>query len=145
MDTADQVAADVFSTALEGGIGYWSLATEIEYDPNAADEDVIYLSVKLHEVEEDEEKIDAEDCIITQSIYGSNCYQTEGHTVTRDDVKRAIREIAFKKAGEVEYMSRSLPALCRTLVFDPEDADYDSCVADEIIQYAALGGRIVYG
>lgn len=138
-----QAAQDVFVTALEGGIGYWSLATEIEYQQDT--DDVVYLSVKLHEYEDDPAKQNETDAVVQTTWMGSNYYKLEGHTVTVEDVGRAISEIAFMKAVDLpKYMSKGLPATCRTLVFDPDEADYDSCVADEIIQYAALGA-VVYG
>jgi hypothetical protein len=137
---ANQVAADVLATALEGGVGYWSLATDIKYDETT--EDVVYLGVTLHEAEDDDEKIDAGDCILHQTIYGNNYYRAEGHTITLEDVKDAINRIAFET---VKYASdRYMKALCRSLIFNPEEADYDSDDADRIVQVAALG-EVIYG
>lgn len=141
MRNADTTAADVLATALEGGIGYWSLASEIVYDNS---EDVTYLGVTLHEYEDDESKHNENDCIVQQTIFGNNYYQLAGHAITLADVKAAINRIAFDTAREIEYLGMTTRCVCRDLLFNPDEADFDSSDADEIIQVACFG-KVVYG
>lgn len=143
LSLSEQKAADVLGTALEGGVGYWSLADEIEYAPG---DDVIYLSVVLHEAADAEEidDDDLENVIEQKGIWGSSFYRKQGHKVTLFDVKRALREIAF---GDVKYASDDhIKRVAREIIFatDPLDVDYDSDDADRIVQVAALGS-VIYG
>lgn len=131
----DQLAADILTTAVEGGSGYWSCVSDIERA-----EDLTVISVKVHEeADADEPAIQGHQQF---GIYGSlpsGDYKVEGVAVTYVDMIAAMKRIA---ASEVDQISREI-AFERMLV-SPEDADYDADDADVVLQVAVLG-EVVYG
>lgn len=113
--------ADVLTTALEGGIGYWSQASEIQRDA-----DLRVLSVKL------QPECDPDDF--------------EPRTVTPADVDRGIGLIL---AGTVKVRGdilESVRADVRELIEGEEipGGNIDADGADVIVQ-AAMFGEIVFG
>lgn len=53
----------------------------------------------------------------------------------------AIRKIA---KGDVKHTSKTCIEECQNVLFRPEEADFDCCTADEVVQVAVLG-EVVYG
>jgi len=107
----------LFVTALEGGIGYWSVCTEYHWSfDGEQDLDGFYADVE--ETEEDApvvRRIDAA-CILRGLLY----FAQPG------DGYRRVRNVA------------------RAILMGDDEADYDAEVADCIVQ-AGLFGEVVYG
>jgi hypothetical protein len=120
MTTArDQLLLDIFNTALEGGIGYWSQCSEyhwwkVEGDYDGPDVKGFYATI--HDEDEDTFRIDR-----TVVAKGLNLAATEW----RDKL----------------YWSSDKPPL---VVTDDTDWDYDAGDADMIVQLG-LFGDVVYG
>lgn len=109
----------VFVTALEGGIGYWSCATEYHWSlPDGEDDlDGFYADVEETETDEDDaptHRIDAA-CILRGLQFFAQPGQGYKH----------VRQVA-------------------RAVLMGEDVDYDAGDADCIVQ-AGLFGEVVYG
>lgn len=119
MSKADQMAADVLSTAVEGGTNYWAAVSKIERDEAGE-----YLSVSYHEMNDD-----------------CDGYKEDGVKVDLAMVKAAMRKIAFE---DVKHVGAGMKARAKQLVFASDEADYDASDADIIVQVAVLG-EVVYG
>lgn len=75
--------------------------------------------------------------------YGSFEVERNPHTITHEDVMRAVRKIASKD-GE-ELVNSSVRSECQALVFKGADAaDFDANKADVVLQIAAFG-KVIYG
>ena len=112
----------VFTTALEGGIGYWSCATEYHWSlPGtdfAYDFDGFYAVIEETECDEDTppvHRIDAA-CILRGLLH----FAQPGNGYTH------VRQVA------------------RALLLGDDEVDYDAEVADCIVQ-AGLFGEVIYG
>lgn len=110
----------VFVTALEGGIGYWSVCTKYHWSLPDGEDDVegFYADVEETETDEDDaptHRIDAA-CILRGLLY-------------------------FAQPGQ-GY--RHVHSVARAVLFGDEDVDYDADDADAIVQ-AGLFGEVVYG
>lgn len=121
----EQALADVFTTALEGGIGYWSVCTRYKWyvgpdadlDKQAAD------FIAVIEVTEDD---DAPTYVIDAGVIARGIRRAYDYYKGSDGqpyIARALRDLNFGKWDEV---------------------DYDSTVADVIVQFGLLG-ELVYG
>lgn len=110
----DQFCADVLSTALEGGIGYWSGADNIvrHYDQNGHG-DFRYVSADLYDAEEGE-------------LLGNVQYDT-----IRKGIERILR-------GEVKCNS-SITGYVLRGVADNDAGQIDADAADAIVQAGLLG------
>ncbi len=108
----------LFTTALEGGIGYWSCATEYHWSlPDGGDDlDGFYATVE--ETEEDEP--------VTHRI----------------DAACILRGLQFFAQPGQGY--RHVHSVARAVLFGDDDLDYDADDADAIVQ-AGLFGEVVYG
>lgn len=122
---AERICADVLTTALEGGIGYWSQAARMV---RAADGS--HVAVVLHPEEPGD---------------------FEPKRVELADVLRALELAA---TGDVRYVSERVERTARALLTysklayaagaDDQAPDYDAGDADAIVQVAAFG-EVVYG
>jgi len=120
-----QLLCDIFTTALEGGIGYWSAAEEYHWRLDVPDETPFDESQDLdgfYAVIEDLEdgkvyRIDAD--VIRMGIG----YIADGIAQVRSDIRATVL------------------LLDRT---NGEEGDYDAETADCIVQ-AGLFGEVVYG
>lgn len=121
-----QFLADVLTTAVEGGIGYWSAVSEYRWDL----EDPADTSVVVHEYDDD------------LGINGD--YKEEGVRVDLDLIAKGIgilkRSGGVGSAFQSDYWKQFLLA-DRT---NGEDGDYDAGTADCIVQ-AGMFGEVVYG
>lgn len=117
---------DVLGTALEGGIGYWSAASEIHRVGDYPHGDWQYSAVTLFEVGDGD---------TTCSVTNADC---EGHRVDLDSVARGIA--ALLAPGRT-YRHRVLLAHANR---HNDAGDIDADIADDIVQCAALGS-LVYG
>ena len=122
----DQSAADLLTTAVEGGTNYWAAVSDIKRDA-----DLNVLSVKFHE--EDYYK----GTLFTP--YGQ--YDEVGRSVDLNAIKNAVERILTEK---IEFVgSRFIEELDRLRV-DPEDVSWDADTADVVVQ-VAIFGKVVYG
>jgi hypothetical protein len=130
----DQTAADVLTTAVEGGINYWSCVSAIERDA-----DLNIIAVTIHEVVPDPED-EAEPTFHTGG-YFPEFYKRDGVRITLTEIKRAMRKIADGKVGVHSARFATVTSLVR---HGTDDTDFDANDADDITQVAVLGA-LVYG
>lgn len=129
----DKAYAGVFTTALEGGIGYWSVCEEYRWmRPDLTAEErrdgsvdeiqdtVGFRAVVIAEGEEEEFLIDRK--VIAHGV-GKAWEMVKDGTIANEYHSRAIRDLKFGKWDEL---------------------DYDADTADLIVQ-AGLFDEIVYG
>ena len=116
----DRTCHDVLTTALEGGIGYWSRATRIDRD-----DDLNVTSATIIDVERGVD------------VDGVIDYTYE---LTPAVVRKGLAWVLT--SGQVH--NRYHVAAVRDLIFDPDNADHDADTADMIVQ-AGLFDRLVYG
>jgi hypothetical protein len=119
-----QLFFDLFVTALEGGIGYWSECSE--YKPFVGDSDVEnvkdFVAVIINTVEDDER------------------YEGGEHRIDRNVVARGYGLATSKWRDQLNWSSSKPP-----VVVGPEtDWDFDASDADMIVQLG-LFGDVVYG
>lgn len=111
----------VFTTALEGGIGYWSACSRYKWgvtDPADPTGKRLVEALDFIAVIEETEDDDAPTYVIDRSV-----------------IARGIRE-AKKRGGWAEYHARAL----NDLTFGKwDDLDYDSDTADLIVQMGLFG------
>ncbi|MFD4858373.1 hypothetical protein [Streptomyces atratus] len=114
---SDKILQDIFHTALEGGIGYWSTCSEYKWENLAPSE--VYAVVHDSEDEDKEYRITIE--TIRQGL----------RKIVSDEVKYNLGE-----DGAVQQLAIG--------ILTEEDYDYDAGDADNIVQ-AGLFGELVYG
>lgn len=123
--TSNQMLFDVFVTALEGGIGYWSQASVYHWSKGAVVEDDVPREIEdlegffavIHDVEDDDKE----------------------YRVDRDVIKKGIAWLKKNPLGSSYHRVAVLD-----LASGNEDVDYDADTADAIVQ-AGLFEEIVYG
>ena len=117
----EQMEWDLLISAVEGGIGYWSTCHSYRW----RDDDGVDCAPSVVVVPDDEDPI----------------------VVTAADIAKAVRQIVkSKQDGEpIKFVSEDTYRAILDAVRDPENADNDAGVADQVFQLAALGGEIVYG
>lgn len=116
-----QLCADVLTTAVEGGINYWSSVSRYRWGPKDVDDSVTppFAEVTLHD-QEDEDK---------------------AYTLDQDGIRRAFARLA---EGPVQWLADETRARYVAAFADPEGADLDAGDADAIVQ-TALFGEVRYG
>jgi hypothetical protein len=116
----DQLLHDTFVTALEGGIGYWSMCAKYHWSVDTATPDLVGFHADIVDYEDD----DAE------------------YRIDRDTIYRGLALIA---AGTVAVSPR-LARMIAIAFGDPEtpQVDIDANVADVIVQ-AGLFREVAYG
>ncbi|MES2155987.1 MAG: hypothetical protein V4510_12710 [bacterium] len=112
----DVFLQDLFTTALEGGIGYWSQAETYHW----SDEDPTSFYADIIDNEDDNESYHIDRAVIVRGL--ALCL--EGCKYGPEGRPRADLMLAAATNGE--------------------DGDYDSDVADCVVQ-AGLFGEVVYG
>lgn len=155
-----EMLADVITTALEGGVGYWSQASVYRWwSPTLEGGSAVHRDGEanayavLHEIEGGAEHPCTE-CDGTGTISPVEegredgdceaCYGTGGAPllVTVEKVAEAIQRILDPEGGirlASDYVGRI--AIANR---DPEEADLDAGDCDAIVQVAVLG-EVVYG
>lgn len=155
----EQFLGDVLTTALEGGIGYWSLAADI-----VRDEDLTVRSVKLfvsegcHLCKEDDRPATEQEIVDAYTDDGKNrdpqfhdygyfgavILGCKGHEVTRDTIAHGFTVVSDRE----KYADIHLHSDYRTTYVqasrDPEESDLDAGDADNILQ-AGLFEDVVFG
>lgn len=128
MTPAEKIAAGVLTTALEGGIGYWSQAGRIVRRPThdqAGELDALIVAVVLWPEEEPDEfkptRLELPDVARGLRLVAGGTIANTTHTETARGILRELKSAAR----------------------EPE-TDYDADDADVIVQAAAFG-ELVYG
>lgn len=117
-------AGDVLTTALEGGIGYWSRADKI-----VRDADLTVQSVRLH----DAESSDPDEQEFPPTV------------VTREMVKAAWRKVADAvAAGDPPFCAEYVNQMSDNTAEPGDAGGVDAGVSDCIVQIALLG-KVVFG
>jgi len=114
----DQFLGDIMTTALEGGIGYWSACSKVKRL-----EDLTIVSCLIHEITDDESD-----------------YEEKGVPLTLKDIGRGLQLLL---SGYVGVNSTVLGYISRG-VAEQDAGHIDADAADAIVQ-AALLGDIKYG
>lgn len=124
----DEMYHGVFVTALEGGIGYWSVAEDYRWSTgDGQTEDHKGFRAVIRETTDEEEGPEL--------------------VVDRRVVARGLRALAAHKVtwgGRPMSPESRWPSLAKGWLRDPANADIDADAADNIIQ-AGLFGDIRYG
>jgi hypothetical protein len=128
-DITLQEAGDVMTTALEGGIGYWSAAADIVRDP-----ELTCVSYKLYDAEYPSDSPES----LKEATF-------QPAVVTRQMVKDAWAKICDDvNAGNPPFCQSYLRQMHEDAA-DPGDAGMvDAGVSDCIVQIAILG-EVVFG
>ena len=113
-----QTLHGLFTTALEGGIGYWSVASAYHWRlPNGEDDlDGFYADVEETEVRD-----------------------PVAHRIDADTILCGLRYFAQPGDGY-----RRVRAVARAILLGDDEVDYDADDADAIVQ-AGLFNEVVYG
>ena len=120
-----QFLFDVFVTALEGGIGYWSRASQYHIWKNrdTCEEDLNGFYAVIHEWDEDAAK-----------------YETESHKIDIATIQKGIRKIVN---DEVE-LADTLIHIIKQANRKNDAGEIDSDLADCVVQIG-LFDRLIYG
>jgi hypothetical protein len=110
----------LFSTALEGGIGYWSVCTKYHWSLPDGEDDVEGFYADVEETETDED-------------------DAPTHRIDAQTIVRGL--LYFAQPGEGYKHVRQV---ARAVLMGDDDLDYDALDADCIVQ-AGLFGEVVYG
>lgn len=116
--TTDQMYFDIFTTALEGGIGYWSECSRYRWQNQDGTENVKGFEAVVTEFDE-----------------------TNALTINRAVISKGVR--MYLSSDEIKYLHRN-PSMTKFLRTRGEDGDFDAGNADIIVQIA-LFGEVVYG
>lgn len=114
----DRALNSVFTTALEGGIGYWATATRYRWSIG------------------DEAMTEARDFIAV--VQDTEVEDGTEYVIDRAVIARGIRK-AYAHGGWNEYQGRAL----RDLNFGKwDDVDYDAITADLVVQFGLFGSEL---
>lgn len=123
MGHREQAYADIFVTAIEGGIGYWSTCSEYRWrKPGTEEQDLAGFRAVVLEMDDD----DAQDMTIDLRVI-------------KKGVRRFVQE--YEGAVNMPYFHRAATCL-RLGKWD--DLDVDADIADAIVQFG-LFSKVVYG
>lgn len=149
-----QFLFNVFVTALEGGIGYWSLATRyhIWKDGEEGVEDVDNFQAIVHEItdEDDEDTIHKPD---RWGILDGDYYRAFPLVIDAKVIEKGVKLFDWYVQGIVDEHGKQVPLdqikpFPRDHYFwqfveanrtNGDSGDYDSSVADCIVQMALFG------
>jgi hypothetical protein len=116
-EVSDELCASILSTAIEGGIGYWSqVEPETRYD---ASHPLYYKSAKIHEFGDSDEE---------QSV----------HEVDYDKIREALKVIITSP----DFNQTKQDAI--RAITEHDGGHFDANSADVVIQVACFG-ETVYG
>jgi hypothetical protein len=118
----DELLADLFTTALEGGIGYWSSCSEYHWSTDGQADLRGFFAVVT------DSTVEVEDDPPT-------------HRIDRDTIVKGYGLATTTWRNKVFWSSGEKPPL---VITDDTDWDYDAGDADAIVQLG-LFGEVVYG
>jgi hypothetical protein len=111
----DQECWDLLTTAVEGGIGYWSVVVDSERAPDLS---WVWVDLKIEDYESEED----------DTVY----------RVDADKIRAAFTEIYAKQSIRSDLLDQMSEAI------GDEMGAVDADVADCVVQWACFGG-LVYG
>jgi hypothetical protein len=117
-DVSKQMLWYLFVTALEGGIGYWSVCSKYHWRTEGGEDDLDGFYADVEETEED---------------------APVAHRIDADTILRGL--VHFAQPGD-GY--RHVREVARAILMGDDEVDYDADDADAIVQ-AGLFGEVVYG
>ncbi len=125
-DQRKQFLFDVMVTAAEGGIGYWSQLSTYHWQRGGRD-DLDGFHMVVHERDEQ----------------GSgDAFAEKGRRVDADAIARGLRLFGqYWQDTSKDLYAHQLIAADAT---NGQDGDYDSDLADQVVQFAIFG-EIIYG
>ena len=120
----DQMYADIFTTAIEGGVNYWASVLSYKWTLPNSEQDLVGFRAVVIDQEED---------------------GAEPQTIDRAVIVRGVREMSAMKFNPGSQAARCSKN-CTALSFgrNLDDLDFDADDADMIVQ-AGLFGEVVYG
>jgi hypothetical protein len=116
-----QALLDVFVTALEGGIGYWSVCRRYRWA-----------------LPDGEEDLDGFHAVIEETESGDDVPPV--HRIDAAVILRGLLLLAAPGEGYSHFR-----AVARALLAGDDEVDYDAEVADAVVQAGLFDGQIVYG
>ena len=139
----DQYLIDVFTTALEGGIGYWSYA--LTYHWSNADGTDDYKGFYADIVVPMDDMPDGDYHVATEMVD----LPLAGPTLcARMRIDRTVIARGWKLGATTEVVVGTYYWQCDDrpplVITDDTEWDFDACDADAIVQYG-LFGEVVYG
>lgn len=135
----DELYHQLFTTALEGGIGYWSVATSYHWQDKSTPvdkngyhtgEDLKGFYADIIEFSENEDDYEAP--------------ENPRYRVDRSVIARGLRLIADKK-HDIKYLGTDIRKRLARMYWDADDADYDAGDADIIVQVGLFRDEVRYG
>ena len=133
----DEFLAGIITTAVEGGIGYWSLVTQYHFKYSSEEDGFLnFAEVTVHE----EADSDYEGPTIRGGI--DSRYKKEGVHVTMEKVLAVLRRIC--DPAETMSLHKDYRDGIRSAVMQADCGMLDSSDCDNIIQLVVLND-IVYG
>lgn len=137
---------DVFTTALEGGIGYWSQCSDYHIW-KAGDEltpDIHGFYAVIHPTEETTDDTGAPCWGVFDGDTDTQALRIDINTIRRGTVKLVDQVIAaVKNPDQIDFSRRYLRQFVIAWLTDGAEGDYDASVADLVIQLG-LFGKVAY-
>ena len=124
MTDREQFLSDVLTTAVEGGINYWSAVSNYRWQD--ANGNAVPASVTVHEMDDE--------------LGG---YKEPGVPITTKEIGAAIRRI-MDINDEIKYLGNHVRKEVFAASMDNDAGDIDADIADTIMQVAVLG-EVRYG
>lgn len=139
-DDRNQFLFDVFVTALEGGIGYWSAASTYHNHTGTDDyggDAIEDFYAVIHETKEGDDP-EPDDEVVTDKLGYESRYQGQGMRVDADVIAKGLGLFRDKvSSGEIANpYAKQLVLADRT---NGKDGDYDADMADIVVQLGLLG------
>ena len=137
-----------FTTALEGGIGYWSEASEYHWGTDGGVKVVDDLDGFYAILEPADDEWGTDTAYISEEGKVLPITETQALKVDRDVIKRgvdifvrAIMDNALEERGEFSGYARQFVIQFLT---DLEEGDSDAIICDWVVQFGLFGG-VLYG
>lgn len=152
----EQFYADLITTAIEGGIGYWSQTSQYQWTDDgqvrrcvgALVPDTTDTRATIHVINDEEDGYEAEGVEITTDTI-AKAFGILRRAEVREDTRpqsyyHGKQRTYNAETGEDMYLSGTYRARLLAMYNDFEDADFDADDADNIVQIG-LFGKVVYG
>lgn len=140
----------IFTTALEGGIGYWSAAEEYHWGTDGGVKIVDDLDGFYAILDSAEDDWGVEEAYIAEIGEVSLITETQSLRVDLTVMERGVNLLvdkvieAAKSEDDVPFSRKYLRQFVIQWLTDGEDGDSDADVADMVVQLG-LFGEVVYG
>lgn len=122
--------SDVLSTALEGGVGYWSVASDIERSGDYPHGDWFYTAVTLFENADGDKHCSQKD------------EECRGHRVDLDTIARGIEGLLARVRARISHPRYRHHQLLAEANRENDAGDIDADIADDIVQFGIFGSLV---